>query len=105
MPNRSSTPPEKTPSAERGMGNRSDNRGKGNDGRDANQLAYAIVQRATIEPDAIIVEVEQPTKNPAAVTLGHLGGLKGGKARASKLTPEQRAEIARKAAEKRWGRS
>jgi hypothetical protein len=41
-------------------------------------------------------------KNPAAVALGRLGGLKGGKARAAKLTPEQRAEIARKAAKTRW---
>ncbi len=41
-------------------------------------------------------------KNPAAVELGRLGGLKGGKARAEKLTPEQRKEIARKAAKARW---
>lgn len=43
-----------------------------------------------------------PEKNPAAVTLGRLGGLKGGKARADKLTPEYRKEIAKKAAETRW---
>jgi hypothetical protein len=43
-------------------------------------------------------------KDPAAVSLGRRGGLKGGKARASKLTPEQRAEIARKAAAARWGK-
>lgn len=43
-------------------------------------------------------------KNPAAVALGRLGGLKGGKARAEKLTPEQRAEIAQKAAAKRWAK-
>jgi len=41
-------------------------------------------------------------KNPAAVELGRLGGLKGGPARAAKLTPEQRSEIARKAARARW---
>ena len=41
-------------------------------------------------------------KNPAAVALGRLGGRKGGKARAEKLTPEQRKEIARKAARARW---
>jgi hypothetical protein len=41
-------------------------------------------------------------KNPAAVELGRLGGLKGGKARAEKLTPERRKEIARKAARARW---
>lgn len=41
-------------------------------------------------------------KNPAAVALGRLGGKKGGKARAKKLTAEQRREIAKKAAEARW---
>ncbi|HTJ11755.1 MAG TPA: hypothetical protein VL547_07010 [Dinghuibacter sp.] len=41
-------------------------------------------------------------KNPAAVALGRLGGLKGGRARADSLTPERRAEIAKKAAAKRW---
>ena len=41
-------------------------------------------------------------KNPAAVSLGRLGGLKGGKARAAKLTPAQRSEIARKGGLKRW---
>lgn len=46
-----------------------------------------------------------PEKNPAAVSLGRLGGLKGGKARADKLSPEQRAEIAKKAAKARWGES
>jgi hypothetical protein len=41
-------------------------------------------------------------KNPAAVALGRLGGLKGGKARATKLSAKRRREIARKAAAKRW---
>ena len=44
----------------------------------------------------------RPGKNPAAVALGRLGGLKGGKARAAKLTPERRSEIASQAARKRW---
>ncbi|MHB9097487.1 MAG: hypothetical protein ACYC5X_06665 [Syntrophales bacterium] len=66
---------------------------------DLNQLAYAIVQAATneeLEPE------EKPTKNQAAVELGRRGGLKGGKARADKLTPERRLEIARNAAAARW---
>lgn len=42
------------------------------------------------------------SKKKAAQMLGKLGGLKGGPARAKKLTPEQRKEIARKAAEARW---
>lgn len=44
-------------------------------------------------------------KDPAAVSLGRRGGLKGGPARAAKLTAEQRSEIGRKAAAKRWGKS
>jgi hypothetical protein len=48
-------------------------------------------------------EAEKPAKNPAAVALGKLGGAKGGKARAEKLTPEQRSEIAKRAARARWG--
>lgn len=65
--------------------------------------AFRVVQEATKEP-----ETEQPQpktvdgKNPNAVALGRLGGLKGGNARASKLTPEQRKEIAQKAAKARW---
>jgi hypothetical protein len=43
-------------------------------------------------------------KNPAAVALGQLGGKKSGKARMEKLTPEQRSEVARKAAAGRWGK-
>lgn len=75
-------------------GNKSQNRGRA---KDMNELAFSIVQQATGQ----IAKPEE--KNPAAVTLGRLGGLKGGKARAEKLTPEQRKEIARKAARKRWG--
>ena len=47
---------------------------------------------------------EKSIKNPAAVALGRLGGLKGGKARANKLSSERRKEIARKAAQARWGK-
>jgi hypothetical protein len=47
----------------------------------------------------------QPEKNPAAVALGRLGGLKGGKARAAKLSPAKRKAIAKKAAAKRWGKT
>jgi len=43
-------------------------------------------------------------KNPAAVALGRLGGLKGGKARAAKLSPAKRKAIAKKAAAKRWAK-
>lgn len=47
-------------------------------------------------------ESAPPEKNPAAVALGRLGGLKGGKARAKALSKTQRSEIAKKAAAKRW---
>ena len=70
---------------------------KNNIQRDINELATYIVGSTTNPPG--IVESE---KNPHAVALGRLGGLKGGKARAERLTAEQRKEIARKAAQKRW---
>lgn len=64
---------------------------------DQNQLAAHIVAAATGQPTK-----PRKRKNPAAVALGRLGGMKGGKARAEALTPKQRSQIARKAAEKRW---
>lgn len=45
---------------------------------------------------------QAPKKNPAAVMLGRLGGLKGGHARAAKMTPEERSESARRAVQARW---
>lgn len=77
MPTRSSTPPR----------------------LDINQLAKRILDEAT--GDAPKTE-PPPAKNAAAVELGRLGGKKGGAARAAKLTPGQRSEIAKKAAAKRW---
>jgi hypothetical protein len=67
---------------------------------DLNQLARYIVDDATSEE--LFKKAAQEGKNPAAVMLGRLGGLKGGKARASKLSAEKRKEIATKAANKRW---
>lgn len=69
--------------------------------RDLNQLAQRLVQEAT---GAAPPEPAAPEKDPAAVALGRRGGLKGGKARAEKLTPEQRSTAARKAADARWKR-
>jgi len=48
---------------------------------------------------------ESRKKNPHAVALGRLGGLKGGKARAAKLTPEQKSELGRKAVKARWAKA
>ncbi len=96
--------------------------------RDPNQLAARIVAMSTgQEPPAPKDDHEDDTeeldreiseaaekikredeakkeKNPAAVALGKLGGMKGGKARAEKLTAEQRREIGRKAAASRWNK-
>jgi len=67
--------------------------------------AFRVVQEATgqVEPEQTEPESIEG-KNPHAVALGRLGGLKGGKARFEKLTPEQRKEIARKAAQARWAK-
>lgn len=66
--------------------------------RDVNQLAKSIVDEATGQTEALPPD----TRDPLAVELGRRGGLKGGKARAAKLSPERRSEIAKKAAAKRW---
>ena len=71
--------------------------------KDVNELAFDIVQKATSQNNET-TDNEPDGKNPAAVALGRLGGLKGGPARAKKLTKDQRKEIARKAAEARWSK-
>jgi len=65
---------------------------------DLNSLAASIVADATDEDKA----QSEDTRDPAAVALGRKGGLKGGRARAERLTATQRTEIARKAALARW---
>ena len=78
--------------------------------RDLNSLAAAIVAEATAEPtgerqnkaEQEQAGVDDDGKNPAAVALGRLGGLKGGKARAKKLSKSRRSAIAKKAAKARW---
>lgn len=59
---------------------------------DENQIAARIVGAFN----------DTPEKNPAAVALGRLGGLKGGPARAAKLSPRRRSNIAKRAAKTRW---
>jgi len=74
---------------------------------DMNLLAKAIVDKATggeKEVENLLAKAEAEGKNIAAVALGRLGGLKGGKARVAKLSAEKRSEIAKKAAKKRWGK-
>lgn len=77
--------------------------------RDVNQLAKAIVDQATGEAAPSLVvplapEALKREKDPAAVSLGRRGGLKGGPARAAKLTADEKSEIGKKAAAKRWNK-
>ena len=69
--------------------------------RDPNQLAKLVVDIATGDAEAPDRAPEEG-KDPAAVALGRKGGLRGGKARAATMTPEQRSEAARRAAKARW---
>jgi hypothetical protein len=73
---------------------------------DPNVAAFRVMQHVIAmsegkEPPA---SDQPPAKNPAAVELGRLGGLKGGKARAAKLSKRKRTEIAKRAARARWSR-
>ncbi|HEY3572114.1 MAG TPA: hypothetical protein VGP73_29575 [Thermoanaerobaculia bacterium] len=84
--------------------------------RDFNARAFDSVARLTgtalpeVDPEdepiasLDVAREEKPEKNPAAVALGRLGGLKGGKARLTKLSPEKRREIAKAAAAARWNK-
>jgi len=67
---------------------------------DPNRAAFAILNEAIGEGEPAEPERQ---KDPAAVSLGRRGGLKGGKARAEALSPEERKRIAQEAARKRWG--
>lgn len=70
--------------------------------KDINLIARHIINETTKESSEKKVQNEKPEKNPAAVALGRLGGLKGGMARAEKLSAKRRKEIAEKAAKARW---
>ena len=102
MPKRSSNAGE-TPAATSGVGNRAGKpHKKGKHIQVGNEIAFALVQQAMQEPDALQhePEVTRLAKDPAAVALGSLGGLKG-KTPTEKPTPEERTEIARQTAQKR----
>jgi hypothetical protein len=69
---------------------------------DVNEIAFRVVKESTSQP--IPITAAKKRKNPAAVALGRAGGLKSGKARMEKLSPEQRRQLASNAARKRWAR-
>jgi hypothetical protein len=71
--------------------------------RDVNELAAEVVREAT-EDESPEPESVDDGKDPAAVALGRKGGLKGGKARAAKMTAAERSEAASRAARARWSR-
>ena len=79
------------------MPNKSTNRGRGKP--DLNVRAYETMLIATGQMEK---PEPPPEKDAKAVTLGRLGGLKGGDARAKSLSPDQRKAIAKKAAQARW---
>jgi hypothetical protein len=79
------------------VGNLSKNRGQGPP--DPNVVAWKVVQQATGQMPK---EQPEPADENPRVTIGRAGGLLGGKARAAKLSPERKKEIAKKAAESRW---
>lgn len=72
--------------------------------RDSNSLAFRIMQESTGQALKFDPNEAEGTKNPAAVALGRLGGLKGGHARAAALTKKRRVEIAAAASHARWGK-
>jgi hypothetical protein len=69
---------------------------------DANQLGKLIVDISVGEIEEVASTPVSPAKDPAAVSLGRRGGLKGGLARAKALSPSERREIAQRAARARW---
>ena len=73
--------------------------------KDPNKLAYEIVRLSIQETEEPKKEEQPPERSAISeylATIGRKGGLKGGKARAEKLTPKRRQQIAKKAAEMRW---
>lgn len=78
--------------------------------KDPNKLAFEIVRLSTEEPEETSrPTAKEPPKKRSPISeylaqIGRKGGLKGGKARAEKLSPERRSEIAKEAAKVRWGK-
>jgi len=83
------------------------NRSRKHKHQDFSQLAKTIVDQATgqVPDEETLAEAVNSGKNPAAVVLGRLGGLKGGKARWRGTTKKERSKITRKAARARWAKA
>lgn len=73
--------------------------------RDASEVAFRVMQEATGEAPKTLPPGERTEKNPEAVKRGSKGGKKGGTAKAKKLSPQERTEAARLAAQARWKRA
>jgi hypothetical protein len=71
---------------------------------DVNVTAFQILEAITSTPRIVSLPPKSPRKNPAAVALGRLGGIKGGPARKEKLNAERRDQIASDAARARWAK-
>jgi len=71
---------------------------------DFSQIAFQVVRESTGQAPKFQDQPARP-KNPAAVALGRLGGLKGGKARAATLSARKRSQLAAKAAKNRWSKA
>lgn len=76
---------------------------KGDGAQNARRVVEAAIGGPLNLPKQTL-QFPKKQKNPAAVALGKLGGMKGGKARAEKLTPERRKDIAQRAAQTRWAK-
>jgi hypothetical protein len=69
---------------------------------DTAEIAYRVMLEATGQAEKTLPPEERAEKNPEAARRGRKGGNRGGKARAERLTPDQRAIIAKRAAQARW---
>jgi hypothetical protein len=77
----------------------------GDDAQNALRVVEQAIGAPLVTPKKKVIRFPERKKNPAAVALGKLGGFKGGHARAARLTPEQRKEIAQRAAKARWAKA
>jgi len=73
--------------------------------RDTNQRAHQVARLLTGEAEPEAQEPKRSAVSEYLAEIGRRGGLKGGKMRAKRLSPKRKKQIAKLAAETRWGRS